>query len=59
MSYWISSANIDIAEARIWLLEYIGEEHNGWHTTGGFFNNTGWIINKHEDALAFKLRFVI
>jgi hypothetical protein len=56
MSNWIPVGNINAVEAGRWLLENTGKEHEAWYMTGGMLIS-GWMIDKSEDAVAFKLRF--
>lgn len=59
---WVSSSKLEPEEkscASAWLVEKIGPEHSGWHSTGHAMRGvtTGWMIRDHADALAFKLKF--
>lgn len=58
MSNWIPIGSICPVDAYIWLLRNVGRENHGWYTTTSMYA-TGWMIEKSEDAVAFKLRFGI
>lgn len=54
---WMSVLNKHVQEVNDWLIENVGANGVEWYMTWDGCGMSGWMINKPEDAIAFKLRF--